>query len=485
MSNNVNLNSQIKTGLVWNFLERGGLQIVTFVVQLILARLLTPEDYGILAIVSIFISFSSTFVNNGLANAVVQKKNSDSKDFNTVFYFQLSVAVVFVFILWVVAPWIAIYYDNSNLTVYLRVMSLTLLIDAFYSMQVVKLKINMQFKKAFFANVSGIFAQAIVGVSMAMAGCGVWSLIVSQLVQKGVLLLVLIALVRWLPRLEFSFARLKKLFGYSWKLFVGWIIGTVHQDIYAFIIGTYFPTETLGHYNRASSLPQTITKTVNESVSNVMFPALSKLQDERDLFKQNTRQMMALLCFLIWPIVAGIAAVSESFVMVILTDKWAPSIPMMQLFSLTYGFNVISTANMQPYNAIGRSDIFMKLEIVKRSISIALLLIATIWIGNIYAVIGAITIMGLFSVCCNIVLNCKLLDYNLKEQICDMCPPFIISIMMFIMVYAMNLLDISYQVKLIVQIFAGIVIYFGLSVLFRLPAMRMAINFLKSFFKGK
>ena len=179
MSNDVNLNSQIKTGLFWNFLERGGLQIVTFVVQLILARLLTPEDYGILAIVSIFISFSSTFVNNGLANAVVQKKNSDSKDFNTVFYFQLAVAVVFVFILWVVAPWIAIYYDNSNLTVYLRVMSLTLLIDAFYSMQVVKLKINMQFKKAFLANVAGIFAQAIVGVSMAMAGCGVWSLIVT------------------------------------------------------------------------------------------------------------------------------------------------------------------------------------------------------------------------------------------------------------------------------------------------------------------
>ena len=303
--------------------------------------------------------------------------------------------------------------------------------------------------------------------------------------QKVVLLLVLVILVRWFPRIEFSFARLKRLFGYSWKLFVGWLIGTVHQDVYAFIIGKYFSTGILGYYNRASNLPQTITKTVNESVSNVMFPALSKLQDDRNEFKQNTRRMMSLLCFFIWPVTLGIAAISKSFVMVVLTEKWAASIPMMQLFSLAYGFNVISTANMQPYNAIGRSDIFMKLEMVKRTVSIVLLLFAAIWIGNIYAVIGAITVMGFFSVCFNTVINSKLLNYDFKEQVSDMLPPFVISLVMFAVVFSLSLLNIPYTVMLIVQILLGVVVYFGLAILFRVPSMVFAVEVVKKYIKRR
>lgn len=485
MEEKQSLNKQIGSGLVWNFLERGGMQIINFLVQLVLARLLTPEDYGILAILSVFISLSSTFVNNGLSNAVIQKKNSDSKDFNTVFYFQLAVSAFFVALLFLLAPWVSRYYENPDLTLYLRVMSLTLLIDALYAMQMAKLKITMQFKKRFFANVAGIFVQAAVGIGMALAGCGIWSLIASQLAQKLVLMLMLTALIRWFPRAEFSFARLGQLFGYSWKLFVGWLIGTIHQDIYAFIIGKYFSTATLGYYNRASNLPQTVTKTVNETVSNVMFPALSKLQDDAEAFKKNTRRMMSLTCFLIWPITAGIAAVSESFVMVILTEKWAASIPMMQLFALAYGFNVISTANMQPFNALGRSDIFMKLEMVKRSVSVALLLVAAIWIGNIFAVIGVIAIMGLFSVCYNAVVNCRLLGYTLREQLTDMAPPFVLSAVMFVAVYAISFLPLSYTAMLILQILLGVTLYFGLAAAFRLPAMKAAVDLIKSFLKRR
>ena len=485
MEDKQNLNRQIGNGLVWNFLERGGVQIITFLVQLVLARLLTPEDYGILAILSVFISLSSTFVNNGLANAVIQKKNSDSKDFNTVFYFQFAVSVLFVGILFLLAPWVSRYYENPDLTQYLRVMSLTLLIDAMYAMQMAKLKITMQFKKRFFANIAGILAQAAVGIGMALAGCGVWSLIASQLAQKLVLMLVLTAMIRWFPHAEFSFARLGQLFGYSWKLFVGWLIGTVHQDIYAFIIGKYFSTATLGYYNRASNLPQTITKTVNETVSNVMFPALAKLQDEPDAFKQNTRRMMSLICFLIWPITAGIAAVSESFIMAVLTEKWAASIPMMQLFALAYGFNVISTANMQPFNALGRSDVFMKLEMVKRSLSVALLLVAAILLQNIFAVIGVITLMGLFSICYNAFVNRRLLGYTLREQLADMAPSFGISALMFAAVYAVSLLPISYTVMLILQILLGVGLYFGLAAAFRLPAMKIATGLVRSFLKRR
>lgn len=480
---NKNLNSQIKSGFVWNFLERGGIQIITFVVQLVLARLLTPEDYGIIAILSVFISLSSTFVNNGLGNAVIQKKDSDEKDFNTVFIFQLFTALFFVAVLFIASPWIAQYYNNDKLVVYLRVMSLTLIIDALYAMHFVRLKVQLQFKKRFYANIVGIIAQSVVGIGMALMGCGVWSLIVSQIAQKVAILLTLLLLVRWIPKLQFSFKRLKKLFSYSWKLFVGWLIGTLHHDIYAMVIGKFFTMETLGYYNRASNLPQTITKTVNETVSNVMFPALAKLQDNTEAFKQHTRKMMSLISFIIWPVVAGIAAVSESFIMVILTEKWAKSIEMMQLFAVSYGFNIVSTANMQSFNALGRSDIFMKLEMVKRTLSVLLLILAAVFIGNIYIVIGIIVLMGLFSVVYNSFVNVRLLNYCIKEQLSDMLPPVLLSVIMFVLVSLVNLLSIPYILKLVIQVVLGVIIYFLLATIFKLPAMNSVKDIIKSLIK--
>lgn len=480
-----NLSSQIGSGLIWNFMERGGAQTITLVVQLILARLLTAEDYGILGILNVFISLSSTFVNNGLGNAVIQKKNSDEKDFNTVFHFQLWCSILFVGVLFLIAPGVESYYLISDLALYLRIMSMSLLLDAMYTMQMVKLKVTMQFKKRFWANTAGVVVQSVVGIALAWKGYGVWSLIVSQISHKLVLMLVLMFTVRWFPKLQFSFVRLKQLFGYSWKLFVGWMIGSLHQDIYVFVIGKFFSVETLGYYNRGSNLPQTITRILNETTSNVMFPALAKVQDDAEAFKLNMRRMMSLLCFLIWPVTAGLAAISESFVMLVLTEKWAASIPMMQLFAVAYGFNVISTTNMQAFNAIGRSDVFMKLEIIKRTLSIGLLLIAAFWLRNIYAVIGVIVLMGLFSVCYNAIVNNKMLGYSYREQVSDMIPPAVLAAVMYAVTYSLNYLPVGYLFKLILQIATGIGVYFALARIFRIAAMENAWRMAKTFVKRR
>ena len=464
------LSKKIVSGMIWRLLERGGMQIMQFVIQIVLARLLSPNDYGLLAIITVFISFSTTLINNGLGNAIIQRQDATEVEFNTVFYIQLGIATVCYIAIFLSAPFIAQYYGNDNLIVYLRVMSIILFIEALSSMQLTALRKRMEFKKSFFANVTGVFIQGVSGITFALLGLGIWSLILSQILMKIAILLVLLIMVKWTPRALFSFDSFKGLFSYSWKLTVAWMIGTLHQQIYSLVIGKCFSTEVLGYYNRGQNLPQTMTTTVNETISSVMFTALSKLQDNKQEFKNYTRLMMKLTAFAICPIMAGIAGVSENFVYVILTEKWAPSILMMQLFCISFGINILSTSNMQAFNAIGRSDVFMKLEIVKRGLSLVLLIIAAQF--NIYLVIIVLAAMGVFSLIYNSFPNRKLLGYTIKEQLVDVVPSLVISLIMYGAVIMVNILPAPRIILLVVQVFVGAVVYMTLSFVFNKEGTR-------------
>ncbi|MBP9988160.1 MAG: lipopolysaccharide biosynthesis protein, partial [Ruminococcus sp.] len=379
------LRQQVFSGMIWRFMERGCVQVINFVLQIVLARLLEPSDYGTLAILNVFISFSTTLINNGLGNAIIQKKDADEKDFNTIFYIQLGLALILMLILNLLAPSIASYYHDETLSIYLRVMSVILVLEALASIQMTALRKSLQFKKSFYANVAGTLTSGVVGIAMALNGFGCWSLIFSQISMKIALLITYLIIVRWRPKAMFSFDRFKKLFAYSWKLTVAWLIGTLHQNVFSLVIGKKFSKTILGFYDKGQNLPNTMKTTVNETISTVMFSALAKIQNDKEKMKQSTRKMMALTAFIIFPVMAGVAGISKSFVYLFLTAKWAPCIPMMQLFCISFGINIISTTNMQSFNAIGKSDVFMKLEIVKRSLSLDVLLLTTRI--NIYAVI--------------------------------------------------------------------------------------------------
>lgn len=474
------LNRKVADGLLWGILERGGMQGINFFIQLVLARLLCPDDYGVLAILNVFISLSTAFVNNGLGNALIQKKDSDELDFNSVFYVQLGLAVFFVIALFFAAPFVSAWYDNSFLTAYLRVMSLVLIVDAIYAIQNTALVRSLQFRKLFYANIMGVLVQGASGITAAYCGMGVWSLIISQLSQKLMVLLVLIATVRWKPKLMFSWKRVKELFRYSWKLFVGWIIGTIHQDIYALVVGKFFNITTLGYYNRGQSLPQTITKTVTDVASRVMFPALASIQDNGKAYRVYVKKMMMVMSFVIWPVCAGLAAVSHSLILLLLTEKWAPSIPMMQLFMISYGFNIMSTTNMQAFNAMGRSDIFLKMEAIKRSLSILLLISACLLFRNIYAAIIVVDIMGLFSFCYNVHMNKKLLDYKFWEQMTDMLPSMLISLAMFFATWQLERLGFSNVITLVIQMVFGIMFYICVNMLLQTPCIKITMELVKN-----
>lgn len=472
-----NLKKQVVSGMIWKFFERGSMQIVNFILQIVLARLLVPEDYGVITLLNVFILFSTTLINNGLGNALIQKKNSDDTDFNTIFYLQLGLAAFLMAVLFFCAPLISGFYNDENLTIYLRVMSIILLFEALSSIQLTALRKALQFKKSFYANVLGVITHGGVGIALAYMGFGCWALILSQIAMKIVVFLTLLFIVKWRPKRLFSFKRFKSLFSYSWKLTVGWLIGTLHQSLFSLVVGKFYSKDVLGYYNRGQNLPQTVTTTLNETISNVMFPALAKVQDDEVKMKNATRRMMSLAAFLVFPVMAGIVAVSEPFVYVALTSKWAPCIPMMQLFCISFGINIISTTNMQAFNAIGRSDIFLKLEVIKRSLSLALLFVTSFI--SIYAVIIGLAFMGLFSLFYNTFPNRKLLGYTIKEQIADMGPSLLLSLVMMGILFLFDFLPVSHLINLILKVVLGIAIYAALSIILKLKTATYIIGIIK------
>lgn len=480
---NNTLRQQVFSGMVWRFMERGCVQVISFVLQIVLARLLEPEDYGVLAVLNVFISFSTTLINNGLGNAIIQKKDADEVDFNTIFYIQLGLAGVLVILLNIFSPYIASYYNDESLSIYLRVMSVILILEALASIQMTALRKSLQFKKSFYANVIGTVTSGVVGVAMALKGFGCWALIGSQISMKVALFLTYFFMVKWRPKAMFSFKRFKSLFSYSWKLTVAWLIGTLHQNVFTLVIGKRFSKTVLGFYDKGQNLPNTMKTTVNETISTVMFSALAKIQDDKEKMKESTRKMMSLTAFIIFPVMAGVAGVSKSFVYIFLTEKWAPCIPMMQLFCISLGINIISTTNMQSFNALGKSDVFMKLEIIKRSLSLLVLLLTSHI--NIYAVIIGLACMGVFSLVYNIFPNRKLIGYTLKEQIEDMLPSLILSVVMFLIVWQFDRLNMSFYIKIILQVLTGIVFYGGVSYLLKIKAMKYAIEEVENLLKSR
>ena len=365
----------------------------------------------------------------------------------------------------------------------LRIMSLSIVISAIGAIQITVMKKNMQFQKSFAINTFATITYGVVGIGLAYAGFGPWSLVWANLANGIALPLGAIFMVRWRPTLEFSFERLKSLFSYSWKLTVGWLIGTLHQDLYVLVVGKRFSATTLGYYNRAGSFPQIISKTVTEVVDGVMFPAMSQIQDDREKLKNITKTLLSMNAYILFPIFLGLSAVAKNLVTIILTEKWLPSVPMMQIVCVTYALASINNSNMQVFNSMGRSDIFMKFELIKRSISIVLL-VAVSFI-NIYAVIIVLLLMAVLSNMMNAYQNKKLLGYAYKDIAKDTLPSFVMAAIMWICVMMIGMIPMPAVLSLLCQIIVGVIVYLGLSVIFKVKGFNVLIDVLKKQRKTK
>lgn len=478
-----NIKNKVLSGLFWKIMENGGVQGVQFVVSIVLARLLSPDEYGIISLITIFITIANVFVQSGFNTALIQKKEADEVDFSSVFYLSLGVAAILYAALFLAAPFIGNFYDKPELSPVLKVLSLILFFGAFNSIQTAVVSRRMQFRKLFFSSLGAVAASGMLGIACAGLGAGVWALVIQQLSYQLISGIILWFTVRWRPRRLFSWERVRVLFSFGWKLLCSSLIDTVYNNVYGLIIGKIYNSEMLAHYDKGNQFPQLLVNNINGAIQSVMLPALSTSQDERERMKAMVRRSITTSSFLVVPMMAGLMAVAEPMISLLLTDKWLPCVPFLRLMCLSYAFWPIHTANLQAINAMGRSDVFLKLEIIKKGIGIAAL-IAGLPFG-VYVMVALKPVVSLISTFVNAWPNQKLLGYSLKEQWADLLPSFLLSAVMGVAVYRLSFLGLGAFATLCLQVAAGAVLYAGLAWALKVECFRYLLGTVKEWIGKK
>ena len=456
-------NGGLVSNLIWKFSERITAQLVTTVVSIILARLLDPSHYGIVAMVTIFIALANVFVTEGLGSALIQKKNPDALDYSSVLYFNIFLSIILYIILFILAPFISRFYGEGYeiLTPVLRVLSFRLILSAINSVQQAYVSKHMIFKKFFWATLFGTIVSAIVGITMAYKGFGVWALVAQYLTNTTVDTIILGLSLKKKPILQFSMDRVKDLFDFGIKILGTSLLITGYQELRALIIGKMYSSEDLAFLDKGRQFPNLIIANINTSIAAVLFPKMANEQDDKTRVKTTTRNSIRFCSFIMCPMMLGLAAVSTNLISFLLTDKWLPCVPLLQLFCLVYLFQPIHSANMQAIKAMGESSIYFKLEIIKKIIELIVLLV-TIWISVETMVIGMACCTLLFTIV-NAYPNIKIIDYSFKEQMADILPSIGSSMLMALIVWVLGHISIPVFPLLIVQVLAGVAVYVSIA----------------------
>ena len=474
---------KIFSNLIWRFLERTGAQLVAFVVAIVLARILMPDDYGTIALITVFTTILNVFVDSGLGSALVQKKDSDNIDFSTVFYTNVIFCIILYTILFFASPFIADFYKRPELTSVIRVLGVTILISGVKNIQQSYVSKTLQFKKFFFATLVGTVIAAVVGIWMAFHGFGVWALVAQQITNLSIDTILLWITVKWHPDLVFSFERLKGLFSYGWKLLVSALLDTTYNNLRNLIIGKKYLSVDLAFYTKGNLFPNAIVGNINNAIDSVLLPAMAGEQDDRGRVKQMTRRAIKTSTYCIAPLMMGLAGCAPAIVHLLLTEKWLPCVPYLRIFCITYMFYPIHTANLNAIKALGRSDLFLRLEIWKKAVGLVVLL-STMWFG-VMVMAYSLLFTSIASQIINAWPNRKLLEYGYLEQLKDILPGICLAVVMGIVVALFNFLQLAEWLKIIIQISFGIIIYFLGSLLFRLESFEYLKNSIKEKFIHK
>jgi len=476
------LKKQVMSGLIWKFGERIIAQGISFVISILLARILMPEQYGTIALLLVFINLANVFVTNGLGESLIQKRDSGDTEFSTIFYCSLAMSVVLYLIMFFLARPIALFYDNEELVVLIRVLSLQIPLSSVKTIQHAYVSKHMMFKKFFFSTLGGTVVSGVIGIIMAYNGFGAWALVEQYLVNSVIDMTVLFFTVPWRPKWLFNKKAAKQLFGFGWKIMLSQFINVLYTELRSLIIGKVYTSAQLAYYNRGNHFPSLIINNINTSISNVLFPAMSNVNNKIENVKNLTRKSMKMSSYIIFPLMTGMMAVAEPMVKVLLTDKWLFCVPYLQLCCIFWMFQPLQTANVQAIKAVGRSDICLKLEIIKKIIGFGMLF-ASIPFG-VFVMVVSNTLFGMISMLINIRPNKKLINYGYKEQFLDLLPSFLLSAFMGGAVYLISFIPMHKLATLIIQIVAGIVLYVAGSYLFKIDSFTYLLGFFKKR-KGK
>lgn len=466
------------SGLMWSFLEKFGAQCVTLVVSIVLARLLEPDVFGMIGIVTVFMAVLNVFVDSGLGNALIQKKDADAVDFSSVFFFNILMCTALYLLLFLIAPLIAKFFKLPELSPVIRVMGLTLIFSGINNVQKAFVARHLKFKSFFFATLGGTLGAAAVGIFMAVKGYGVWTLVGQSLFSSLANTIILWITVKWRPVWKFSGERFKGLFIYGWKLLAASLIGTIYNNLRQLIIGKMYSADSLAFYNRGYMIPNTFVGSVSSAIDSVLLPVLASAQDDKEAVMAITRRSVRISAYVMWPIMMGIAACSEALISVLLTDKWLPSAPFIIIFCITYAFQPLESANLNAIKALGRSDIYLKLDLIRKTIGFTIL-VSTMWFGPLVMALSNL-FFAVINQIINIYPNKKLLSYSYRQQMSDFLPAMFLAAVMFAIVYSVKLFGLANWLTLLIQVPTGVLVYFAGSKLFKFDSFDYIVNTLKS-----
>lgn len=475
------LKKSVLNNLIWKFGERIGAQCVSFIVSIVLARLLLPADYGLVTMVTIFITIANVFVSNGFGESLVQKKDADNVDFSTIFYFEIVFSFGIYMILFITAPYIADFYNEPVLCNVLRVFALRVPLAGINSVQQAYVKKKMIFKKFFFSTIIGTIVSAVVGITLAYRGFGVWALIAQYLCNSVMDTVILWVTVKWRPNLVFSVTRLKELVAYGWKIMAAGLINSFYSQLRSLVIGKVYTASDLAYYNRAQQFPQLLVTNVNASIDGVLFPAMSNEQNDKKRIVRIMRRSIKVSSFVLFPLMVGLAVVSTPLIRLILTEKWLPCVPYLQVICIQFMLQPIQTANLQAIKALGRSDLFLKLEIIKKIVGI--LSILMVMRMGVMAIAVTEVLYSVYASVINASPNKKMLGYGYKAQIIDIFPAVSLSLVMGIIVNLYNYLQCPDIMILVLQVITGAIIYMASAYIFKIESFSYILSMIKEYIK--
>jgi O-antigen/teichoic acid export membrane protein len=445
-------------GVFWSSVERFSAQGIQFVLGLILARILSPSEYGIIGMLSIFIAVAQSFIDSGFSNALIRKKDRNEVDYSTVFYFNIIVGIVAYFILFFLAPLIANFYETPILSQLTKVVALNVFINSLAIVQRAKLTITVDFKTQAKATTLSVILSGILGIYLAYTGLGVWALAIQSVSRNFINVLLLWILSKWKPKRIFSMSSFREMFDYGYKLLISGLIDTLYRNIYSLVIGKVFSANDLGNYSRAQQFANFPSSNITGVIGRVTFPIMSKIQDDDERLSNTYRKYLRLTAFIVFPLMMGLAALARPMIIFILTEKWEATIILLQILCFSMMLYPIHAINLNLIQVKGRSDWFLKLEIIKKIVGVSILCI-TIPMGLVAMVVG-----GIFtSIIClgiNTHYTGKLINLGFWKQMLDLAPIFLISVMMGAVVSLSVYFVTINLLKLIIGIIVGIIFYF-------------------------
>lgn len=465
------------SGMLWKFCEQLSTKLVAFVLSVILARLLYPEDYGVIALTSIFITLCDTFVSSGFTTSLIQKKDVDELDYSSVFYTTMAIAIVLYLTLFFSAPTLAEWLETPVLSGVLRVLGLRIPIGAFGSVQQAHATKNYMFKKFFLATLIGSIVSGIIGIIMAYNGFGVWALVAHDLIGICINKITLYFATRWRPRLCYSWQRTKSLFSYGWKILACSLFETACSEVNSLVIGKRYSSEDLAYTSKGSSIPKLIGQFAINPIRFVLMPVLSAKQGDKNML-HTISSCISSCCYIAFPLMCGLAIVAPTLVPVLYTEKWNGCVIFMQLMCIYYAIDPLVAINVIMIQSKGKSALYLILGIVARLIGLVLLLI-TVQFGVFWIIVAQVATL-LIQYAIVAIPNGKLYGYTFGKQLKDTLPYLLLTAVMGVAIYFLNYLTIHPYLILALQVCAGVGLYLGLSILFKIPALKYLWNIVKS-----